>query len=63
LSLDRTIGDQWLVSTGLSAGDRVIVEGSQKVRPGVTARVVPFDGDAKQEAAPGKTAETAPTSN
>lgn len=30
----RTIGDQWLVSGGLSAGDRIIVEGLQKVRPG-----------------------------
>jgi membrane fusion protein (multidrug efflux system) len=30
----RTIGDKWLVDDGLAAGDRVIVEGLQKVRPG-----------------------------
>lgn len=30
----RTVGDRWLVDSGLSAGDRVIVEGLQKVRPG-----------------------------
>ena len=30
----RAIGDQWLVTAGLTAGDRVIVEGVQKVRPG-----------------------------
>lgn len=30
----RTIGDQWLVDEGLAAGDRVIVEGLQKVQPG-----------------------------
>ena len=30
----RTIGDRWLVTAGLQAGDRIIVEGLQKVRPG-----------------------------
>jgi len=39
LTLDRTIGDQWLVSSGLTPGDRVIVEGIQKVRPGATVKV------------------------
>ncbi len=39
LTLDRTIGDQWLISAGLNAGDRVIVEGIQKVRPGVAVKV------------------------
>lgn len=32
---ERALGDQWLISTGLSAGDRVIVEGGQTVRPGM----------------------------
>lgn len=30
----RTIGAQWLIDAGLVAGDRLIVEGLQKVRPG-----------------------------
>ena len=30
----RTIGDRWLVTSGLQAGERIIVEGLQKVRPG-----------------------------
>ena len=30
----RTVGDQWLVDDGLAAGDRVIVEGLQKIQPG-----------------------------
>ena len=34
VQVSRTIGDQWLVEGGLAAGDRVIVEGLQKVRPG-----------------------------
>ena len=43
LTLDRAIGDKWLVASGLAPGDRVIVEGMQKVRPGATVKVVPFD--------------------
>jgi len=53
LTLDRTIGDKWLVSAGLAPGDRVIVEGVQKVRPGNSVKAVPF-GETK--AAGGKTA-------
>lgn len=34
LKTDRTVGDQWLVTEGLKAGDKVIVEGVQKVQPG-----------------------------
>jgi membrane fusion protein (multidrug efflux system) len=44
LSLDRAIGDQWLVSSGLAPGDRLIVEGLQRVRPGAVAKAVPFEG-------------------
>jgi len=46
LSLDRAIGDQWLVSSGLAPGDRVIAEGMQIVRPGMPVKEVPFDGSA-----------------
>lgn len=42
LELDRAIGDKWLVTRGLAPGDRVIVEGLQRVRPGVRVRTVPF---------------------
>jgi membrane fusion protein, multidrug efflux system len=35
VKVDRTVGDQWLVEDGLAAGDRLIVEGVQKVRPGM----------------------------
>jgi membrane fusion protein, multidrug efflux system len=35
-------GDKWIVSSGLNAGDRVIVEGLQKVRAGATVTAVPF---------------------
>jgi membrane fusion protein (multidrug efflux system) len=42
LALDRAIGDKWLVSSGLAAGDRVLVEGMQKVRPGAAVKAVSF---------------------
>ena len=38
----RTVGDSWLVSEGLKAGDRVILEGIQKARPGTQVKTVPF---------------------
>ncbi|WP_374592362.1 efflux RND transporter periplasmic adaptor subunit [Aquabacterium sp.] len=38
LQAARSVGDQWLVTAGLQAGDRVIVEGLQKVRPGAPAQ-------------------------
>ncbi len=40
LQTPRTVGDRWLVTSGLGAGDRLIVEGLQKVRPGMAVKVV-----------------------
>lgn len=40
LELARTLNDQWLVSKGLVAGDRLIVEGTDKVKPGQTVKAV-----------------------
>jgi membrane fusion protein, multidrug efflux system len=34
VQVDRAIGDQWVVSSGLKPGDRVIVEGIQSAKPG-----------------------------
>jgi len=48
LTLERAIGDKWLVSAGLAAGDRVIVEGLQKVRPGASVKIVSAEGDGQQ---------------
>jgi len=42
LEVSRVVGDGWLVEKGLSAGDRVIVEGLQKAKPGARVRPVPF---------------------
>lgn len=42
LTVDRAVGDQWLVSAGLAPGDRVIVEGLKMLRPGTPVQAVPF---------------------
>jgi len=49
LVLDRAIGPRWLVASGLRAGDRVIVEGLLKARPGTAVKAVPFDPSAKPQ--------------
>jgi len=38
----RTVGDNWLVSEGVRAGDRIIMEGFQKAKPGTKVKTVPF---------------------
>ena len=48
--VSQAIGDKWLVEDGLAAGDRVIVEGLQKVQPGAT--VQPTEAGAKSPPAP-----------
>jgi membrane fusion protein (multidrug efflux system) len=36
----RTVGPNWLVTSGLNAGDRLIVEGLQRAKPGMPVKVV-----------------------
>jgi membrane fusion protein (multidrug efflux system) len=60
LMLDRAIGDAWLVSSGLAPGDRVIVEGMQKVKPGASVKVVPFEAGSEKNSAERKNAAPPP---
>ena len=41
VELDRAIGNEWVVTKGLAAGDRLIVAGLQRVKPGVQVVVHP----------------------
>ena len=50
LVTERAIGDAWLVTQGLAAGDQVIVEGVQKVRPGAAVSPVPAQGPKQAQA-------------
>ncbi len=42
IEVARTIGDNWLVTDGLKPGDRVIMEGIQRARPGRWSRPSPL---------------------
>ncbi len=39
---NRAIGDQWLISEGLQAGDEVIVQGQQSIKPGIALDATPI---------------------
>jgi len=43
LELGDAIADKWIVKTGLNVGDQLIVDGLQKIKPGVPAQSVPKD--------------------
>jgi membrane fusion protein (multidrug efflux system) len=60
LETERAIGDQWLVTSGLKPGDRVIVEGVQAAKPG--AKVVPEQYRAPDEKTAPQQAATAQAS-
>lgn len=49
----QAIGDKWLVTEGLKAGDRVVISGLQKVRPGVQVKAQEVTADNNQQAASG----------
>lgn len=52
----RVIGDRWVIEEGLKPGDKVIVEGFQKIRPGATVAPEPWEraGALESAAAPAK---------
>ena len=43
IKIGQAVGNKWVVTDGLKAGDQVIVEGVQKVQPGMVAKPVPFN--------------------
>lgn len=43
----QAVGDKWLITSGLKKGDRLIVEGTDKVQPGDAVKPVPVDQAAK----------------
>ena len=42
LEVERAVGDRWLVIAGLAAGDQLIVDGLQRIRPGADVTAVPY---------------------
>ncbi|WP_285021083.1 efflux RND transporter periplasmic adaptor subunit [Novosphingobium sp. fls2-241-R2A-195] len=52
ITAPRTVGDSWLVTGGLKAGDKVVVDGAQMLRPGVPVKPVAPQGQAQQGGKP-----------
>ena len=48
----RTVGDKWLIQGGLLPGDKVIVEGLQRIRPGIDVQAEEAAAPAAAAAAP-----------
>jgi membrane fusion protein, multidrug efflux system len=48
LVADRVIGTSWLITSGLAAGDQLIVEGLNKIRAGDTVAPVAMNDDSKR---------------
>ncbi|EDY19569.1 efflux transporter, RND family, MFP subunit [Chthoniobacter flavus Ellin428] len=46
LETPRAVGNQWLVASGLKAGDQVIVNNLQRVRPGAPVKAIPAPPEA-----------------
>ncbi|OGV59088.1 MAG: efflux transporter periplasmic adaptor subunit [Lentisphaerae bacterium GWF2_52_8] len=61
LQIGQAIGDKWIVSSGLQPGDRVIMEGMQKVRPGAEVKAIPF-AEAQPKANPSNAPQAAAAS-
>ena len=55
ITTNGTSGTNWIVTSGLAAGDRVIVEGLQKIKPGAPAVAVPAAAPAAAGGAPAGT--------
>jgi membrane fusion protein (multidrug efflux system) len=47
LETERAIGDQWLVRSGLQAGDQLVVDGLQRAAPGVEVKTVQWNPKSK----------------
>ena len=41
VTADRAVGNDWVVTSGLKPGDKVIVQGLAKIKPGAPIRPVP----------------------
>lgn len=59
IEAEQSIGEKWVVTNGLTAGERIIVEGLQKVRPGAPVQAQDVDAAPAPAAAPAAAAPAA----
>jgi membrane fusion protein (multidrug efflux system) len=64
IKIGSAVGNKWVVTDGLKAGERVIVEGLQKVQPGMVVKPVPFNPAGNNaSASPREINQTSPCRN
>ncbi len=51
IKIGQAVGNKWIVTDGLKAGEQVVVEGLQKVQPGMAVKPVPFNSGGDNAAA------------
>jgi membrane fusion protein (multidrug efflux system) len=59
LKANRTVGSQWLIEDGLKAGDRLITEGLQFVKPGIEVKATEATNVGAKNPAPAQAADKA----
>lgn len=52
VKVSRTSGDKWIVTSGIEPGERIVIEGLQRIRPGASVRVVEAPGASAPSSAP-----------
>jgi membrane fusion protein (multidrug efflux system) len=52
IKIGQAVGNKWIVTDGLKAGESVIVEGLQKFQPGMVVKPVPFNPAGGNSASP-----------
>lgn len=59
LTAPRTVGQNWLVTGGLRAGEKIVVEGAQNLRPGTPVKAVPLQQGGRQAGQPAQAQQQA----
>ena len=59
---ERAIGDQWLVRSGLQAGDKLVVDGQQRAAPGVEVKTMQWNPRSRPGTETAKAAPAEPVS-
>jgi membrane fusion protein (multidrug efflux system) len=57
IKIGQAVGNKWVVTDGLKAGEQVIVEGLQKAMPGMQVKPVPFNPAGATNSAPPASAQ------
>jgi membrane fusion protein (multidrug efflux system) len=59
ITTNRTVGQDWMVTSGLQPGDRVVVEGAQNLMPGTPVKASPYQAGGAPSGKPAQTSAQA----